>query len=194
MSCEICLLEGKFNFGQRWRIKHLNHIFSTDMIGKLFLTINRPRSSKNSFYDTSFFLKISLIEKNLEIDLLNEFFLFFESCLSLVFFNRLFIFSSNICAIKEWFTSTFFKEKLFHWFCNKKSIFSSLEFLDLFQLLDFDNRVCNALFVRLPNQLLHCHLHNKNSNINKFSHVVFRFPLSMQFFQVSLHYFFIAIF
>jgi hypothetical protein len=66
--------------------------------------------------------------------------------------------------------------------------------LDLFQLLDFDNRVCNALFVRLPNQLLHCHLHNKNSNINKFSHVVFRFPLSMQFFQVSLHYFFIAIF
>ncbi len=179
------------NYG---KIKHLNHIFPTDLIGKLFLIINRPRYSKNSFYDTSFFLKISLIEKNLEIDLLNEFFLFFEGCLFSVFFNSMFTSSSNICAIKEWFPSNFFKEKLFHWFCNKKSIFSSLEFLDLFQLLDFDNRVCNALFVCLLNQLLRCHLHNKNSNINKFSHVVSRFPLSMQFFQVSLHYFFIAIF
>ncbi len=63
------------------------------------------------------------------------------------------------------------KEK-FHWFCNKKSILSSFEFLDLFQWLDFDNKVCNALFVCLPNQLMHCHLHNKNSNIKKFCHVV----------------------
>ncbi len=68
-----------------------------------------------------------------------------------------------------------FKEKLFQWFCNKKSILSLLEFLDLFQLLDFDNKVYNTLFVCLPNQLLHCHLHNKNSNIKKFYHVVSRF-------------------
>jgi hypothetical protein len=68
-----------------------------------------------------------------------------------------------------------FKVKLLHWFCNKKSILSSLEFLDLFQLLDLDNKVYNTLFMCLPNQLLHCHFHNKNSNIKKFYHVVSRF-------------------
>jgi hypothetical protein len=101
MSCENYLLEGKFNFGQKWRIKHLNHVLSTNLIGKLFLTINKPRSSKNSFYDTSFFFKVSLIEKFLEIDPPNGFVLFFEGYLSPLLLNRLFIFSSNICAIKE---------------------------------------------------------------------------------------------
>ncbi len=87
-----------------------------------------------------------------------------------------------------------FKKKLFHWFCYKKSIISSFEFLDLFQLPDFHNKICNALFVCLPNQLLHCHLHNKNSNIKKLCHVVSRFSFEHTIFSVSLHYFFIAIF
>jgi hypothetical protein len=38
-----------------------------------------------------------------------------------------------------------------------------------------DNRKYNALFVCYSNQLLHCHLHNKKSNIKKLYHVVFRF-------------------
>ncbi len=53
----------------------------------------------------------------------------------------------------------------------------------LFLLPDFDNRVCNALFVCLPNQLLYCHLHNKNSNLKKFCHVVFRIPFEHAMFS-----------
>ncbi len=87
-----------------------------------------------------------------------------------------------------------FKEMLFHWFCNKKSILSSFELLDLFQLPDFDNRICNALFVCLPNQLMHCHLHNKNSNVKKFCHLVSIFSFEHAIFQICLHYFFSAIF
>jgi hypothetical protein len=101
MSYENYLFKGKFNFGRRGRIKHLSHILSTNWIGKSFLTINKPRSFKNSFCDTSFFLKVFLIEKNLEIDLLDGFVIYFDACISLVFFNKLFTFSSNICAIKE---------------------------------------------------------------------------------------------
>jgi hypothetical protein len=59
----------------------------------------------------------------------------------------LFISSSKICATKEWYASRFFKEKLFHSFCNKKSILSSLEFLDLFQLLVFYSiKGCSTLY------------------------------------------------
>jgi hypothetical protein len=83
-----------------------------------------------------------------------------------------------------------FKNKLFRWFCDKKSIFSSLEFLDLFQLLDFCNIVYNALFVCLSNQLPHCYLHNKNSNIKKFYHVVSRFFFEHAIFSSFLSLFF----
>jgi hypothetical protein len=76
MSCKNFLLEEKFKFGQRQIIKRLSDILSTNWIDKLFLKINRPRSSRNFFCDTSFFLKVSLIEKKLEIDLLDGFVLF----------------------------------------------------------------------------------------------------------------------
>jgi hypothetical protein len=60
------------------------------------LTINRPRSSKKSSYDTSSFLKVSLIEKNLEIDLPYGFVLLFDACLSSILLNKLLTY-----AIKE---------------------------------------------------------------------------------------------
>jgi hypothetical protein len=101
MSCENCLLEGKFSFGQRQKIKHLSHILFTNWIGKLFLTINKPRSSKNSLCDTSSFLKVFLIEKFLEIDPLNGLIFFFDGYFSLVLLKGLFISSSKICATKE---------------------------------------------------------------------------------------------
>jgi hypothetical protein len=85
-----------------------------------------------------------------------------------------------------------FKEKLFHWFCNKRSILSLLEFLGLFQLPDFNNKVCNELFVCFPNQLLHYHSHNENSNINKFFHVTsnfsFKHAIFSSFLSLFLHY------
>ncbi len=101
MSCENYFLEGKFDFGQRQKIKHLSHILSINKIGKLFLIINKPRSFKSSLCDTSYFLNISLIEKNLKIDPLDGFVFLFDGCFFSILFSRLFIFSSNICAIKE---------------------------------------------------------------------------------------------
>jgi hypothetical protein len=63
LTLAICFMKRKFNFGQRRRIKRLSHILSTNWIGKLFLTINKPRSFKNSLCDTSFLKNIFLIEK-----------------------------------------------------------------------------------------------------------------------------------
>ncbi len=108
---------------------------------------------------------------------------FFEGCLSLVLLNKLFPFSSSNFAIKKWFTSTFLKAKLFHRFSNKKSILSSLDFLDFFQLIDFCNKIYNALFVCLLSQLLHCDLHNENFQHMKFYHVVFKFSFEHAIFS-----------
>jgi hypothetical protein len=54
------------------------------------LIINKPRSSKNSFCDTSSFLKVFLIGKNSEIDPPNAFVLFVDGYLSSILFNKLF--------------------------------------------------------------------------------------------------------
>ncbi len=47
----------------------------------------------------------------------------------------------------------------------------------------------------LSNQLLHCHLHNKNPNIKKFYHVVSKFSFEHAFFSIfpslSFHYHFL---
>jgi hypothetical protein len=52
-------------------------MLSTKWIGKLFLIINKPRYSKKKICDKSFFKNVSLIERNLEIDLLDGFIVFF---------------------------------------------------------------------------------------------------------------------
>ncbi len=46
------------------------------------------------------------------------------------------------------------------------------------------------LFVCLPNQLLHCHLHNKKSNIKEFYHVVSRFFFDHAIFSSFISLFF----
>jgi hypothetical protein len=49
-------------------------------------------------------------------------------------------------------------------FCNKKSVFSLLEFSNLFLLQVLDNKGYNAWFVYSQGQFFHYHWHNKNSN------------------------------
>jgi hypothetical protein len=56
--------------------RHLNQMFSTDYIGKLFFTIKRPSSLKSYFYYTSSFLKEYDTTKKFEIEPLNTFGLF----------------------------------------------------------------------------------------------------------------------
>ncbi len=56
--------------------RHLNQMFSTNYIGKLFFTIKRPCSLKSSFYYTSSFLKEYDTTKKFEIEPLNTFGLF----------------------------------------------------------------------------------------------------------------------
>jgi hypothetical protein len=53
------------------------------------LIIKRPKSSKNSSKNTSSFLKVFLIGKNLEIDPPNAFVFFFDGYLSSIIFNKL---------------------------------------------------------------------------------------------------------
>ncbi len=75
----------------------------------------------------------------------------------------------------------FSKAKLFHWFCNKKSILSSLEFLDFFyKLLDFSNRIYNALFVCYQINFCIVIYIIKTSNIKKFYHVVSKFSFEYE--------------
>jgi hypothetical protein len=85
------------------------------------------------------------------------------------------LFSSNIFAIIVCFTSTFFLEKSFHLFYNKKSILSLLEFSNLFLLQVIDNKGYNAWFVYSQGQFLHYHCHNNNSNTKIIFHVVANF-------------------
>jgi hypothetical protein len=58
---------------------------------------------------------------------------------------------------------------LFHWFCNKKSILSSLEFLNLSNYWILIKIYMQCIICVFNNQLLHYHSQNKNSNINKSS-------------------------
>jgi hypothetical protein len=116
------------------------------------------------------------------------------SCFSSLHLNKEFTFSSNIFAIIVCFTSTFFLEKSFHLFYNKKSILSLLEFSNLFLLQVIDNKGYNAWFVYSQGQFLHYHCHNNNSNKKIIFHVVANFFLCMQFLKIYLHLFFSFIF
>ncbi len=112
ISCENCLLERKFNFGQKRKIKCFSHILSTNCIGKLFLTIKKCQSSKNVFYGTSFFFREYLTKKNLEITKHNR--VFFTNYLSSLLFNNFFF--SNIFAIITCSASTCFFREVFPFF------------------------------------------------------------------------------
>jgi hypothetical protein len=62
----------------------LSHILSTNWIDKLFLTINKLRSSKKLLCGTSSFFKVFLIEKKLEINPPDGFVILFDGCFSLM--------------------------------------------------------------------------------------------------------------
>ncbi len=197
MSYENCLLERKFNFGQRWKIENLSHILPTNWIRKLLLTINRPRSYNLFFYDTSSFLKVSLIEKKLKIDPLDGFVLFLEGCFSLILINKLFTFSSNICVIKEWFTSTcFLKQSYSIGFVirNQSFLHSSSWIFFNYWIFVIEYTMCYLCVYQINFCIVIYTI--KNSNIKKFYHVVSKFSFGHEhaIFSSFLHYFFIAFF
>ncbi len=66
-------LEGNFCFGHKCKASCFSQIFSTNLIGKWFLIIKRPRYSRNYFCGTSCLWKKSFKAKKFEIDPPNMF-------------------------------------------------------------------------------------------------------------------------
>jgi hypothetical protein len=109
ISCQNCLLERKFNFGHKHRTNHLNQIFSTNEIVKLFLIIKRPRSFKNSFYETSSsFDKIFHRKKTSKLPQHTYLLFFLMVVFLLVISNTLFTSSTNLFVIIMCSASTCF--------------------------------------------------------------------------------------
>jgi hypothetical protein len=98
-SWENCFLERKLFFGWKnnfWTqciLNHFNKLFSTNCKGRWFLTIKKPKSSKNCFWCRSHFLKGFFVAKKLDMELKDTFSLFLKSCIP-SFFKRLFTSSS----------------------------------------------------------------------------------------------------
>ncbi len=111
ISCENCLLEGKFNFGHKSKVKCFGHIFSTTELVNCSWQSKDPSFLKKFSMAHLLFLKESLIEKKLKIDPPKKHILFFVDCLYFLPFSKKFTSSSNIFTIIMCSASTcFFKE------------------------------------------------------------------------------------
>jgi hypothetical protein len=84
ISFENCFLKGKTNFRHKCKLNVSN------CMGKWFLTINKPISSKKHFFLLHMIFLERFDSKKLTITLLDGFDIFLGSCLSIFSFNGLF--------------------------------------------------------------------------------------------------------